>query len=106
MTDDTTHRYESYLSAMKKTEDSLKRLKKGKKPAFSLFGGSSSSAKEAEEGKDEERIWRQMMLDVEGLGREARALGVDIEGEGFGALRRIASAAMSGEGEDGGVSPA
>lgn len=57
---------------MKKTEESLKRLKKGKMTTFSLFG---SSAKD-DEGRDEERIRTQMMIDVEGFGRDAENLGV------------------------------
>lgn len=61
---------------MKKTEESLRRLKKGKKAGFSLFGSGSTSA---DDGKDEERIRHQMALDVEAFGRDAIALGVDIE---------------------------
>jgi len=61
---------------MKKTEESLRRLKKGKKTGFSLFGSGSTSA---DDGKDEERIRHQMALDVEAFGKDAIALGVDIE---------------------------
>ena len=62
---------------MKKTEESLRRLKKGKKTGFSLF---SSGSTQADDGKDEERIRHQMALDVEAFGKDAVALGVDIEG--------------------------
>ena len=59
---------------MRKTEESLRRLKKGKKAGFSLFGSGSTSV---EDGKDEERIRHQMSLDVEAFGNDAIALGVD-----------------------------
>jgi len=62
---------------MKKTEESLRRLKKGKKTGFSLFGSGSTTG---DDGKDEERIRCQMTLDVEAFGKDAIALGVDIEG--------------------------
>lgn len=68
-------RYIFYLTAMKKTEESLRRLKKGKKSTFSLFG--SSSAKE-DDSRDEERILAQMVLDVDAFGKDAESLGVDI----------------------------
>lgn len=62
---------------MKKTEESLRRLKKGKKTGFSLFGPGSA---QADDGKDEERIRSQMALDVGAFGKDAIALGVDVEG--------------------------
>lgn len=62
---------------MKKTEESLRRLKKGKKVGFSLFGSGSAPG---DDGKDEERIRHQMALDVEAFGKDAIALGVDVEG--------------------------
>lgn len=61
---------------MKKTEESLKRLKRGKKTAFSLFG---NSAPANEDGRDEERIRAQMILDVEAFGKDARSLGVAVD---------------------------
>jgi hypothetical protein len=69
-------RYLNYLSVMKKTEESLRRLKKGKKAGFSLFGSSSTPA---DDGKDEERIRHQMALDVEAFGEDAIALDVNVE---------------------------
>jgi hypothetical protein len=66
-----------YLTAMKKTEESLRRLKKGKKSTFSLFGTSNSG--KDEEGRDEERIKAQMILDVEAFGEDAKTLGIDID---------------------------
>ncbi|KAI0316446.1 COG complex component [Amylostereum chailletii] len=70
-------RFISYLGALKKTEESLRRLKKGKKSTFSLFGG--GSAKE-DDSRDEERIRTQMILDVEAFGKDAESLGVDVGG--------------------------
>jgi len=71
---------------MKKTEESLKRLKKGKKTTFSLFGGSSMS--KDEDGKDEERIRTQMILDVEAYGKDAELLNVTVDGsESYIALK-------------------
>ena len=79
-------RYIYYLSNMKKTEESLRRLKKGRKTTFSLFGG-GGNAKD-DDGKDEERIRTQMILDVNAFGKDAQALGVQLEkSETFGSLR-------------------
>lgn len=66
-------RYISYLTAMRKTEESLRKLKKAKKATFSLFGGATD-----DDSRDEERIRTQMMLDVEAFGKEAQSLGIDI----------------------------
>lgn len=75
---------------MKKIEDSLRRYKKGKKSAFSLFGVSATS--QSEEEKDEGRIRAQMMLDVQALGRDAASLGVDLERSvAYGSLRDMAA---------------
>ncbi|KAI0775843.1 COG complex component [Trametes elegans] len=71
-----TQRYIYFLSAMKKTEESLRRLKKGKKSTYSLFG---SSAREDDGRADEEKIRTQMILDVEAFGREAQSLGVAVQ---------------------------
>ncbi|KAI0823373.1 COG complex component [Trametes gibbosa] len=68
-----TQRYIFFLSAMKKTEESLRRLKKGKKSTYSLFG---NSGRDDDGRADEEKIRTQMVLDVEAFGREAEALGV------------------------------
>ncbi|KAF9501520.1 COG complex component [Pleurotus eryngii] len=72
--DTVTQRYMYYLTAMRKTEESLRRLKKGKKVSYSLFG-SSSSGKD-DDGKDEARIRNQMVLDVEAFGKDGETLGV------------------------------
>lgn len=55
----------------------MKRLRKGKKSTFSLFG-SSNTAKD-DEGRDEERIRMQMILDVEAFGKDGESLGVGVE---------------------------
>ncbi|XP_006461130.1 hypothetical protein AGABI2DRAFT_68876 [Agaricus bisporus var. bisporus H97] len=67
------HRYISYLTAMRKTEESLRKLKKAKKATFSLFGGATD-----DDSRDEERIRTQMILDVEAFGKEAQSLGIDV----------------------------
>ena len=61
---------------MRKTEESLKRLKKGKKSTFTLFGNATLS--KDEESQDEERIRTQMILDVNAFGKDAESLGVDV----------------------------
>lgn len=69
-------RYIYFLSAMKKTEESLRRLKKGKKATYSLFGASKGD----DDGKaDEDKIRTQMILDVDAFGREAQSLGVAVQ---------------------------
>jgi hypothetical protein len=55
----------------------LRRLKKGKKAAFSLFGASTSGRDG--EGRDEERIQAQMILDVEAFGQEGESLGIKLD---------------------------
>ena len=85
------------MSAMKKTEESLRRLKKGKKSAFSLFGA-SSAARDDDGRADEEKIRRQMMLDVDAFGKDARTLGVDIDKSNtYHALQELANANLTDE---------
>ncbi|KAF8513135.1 COG complex component [Hysterangium stoloniferum] len=87
-------RYMAYLTAMKKTEESLRRLKKGKISAFSIFGGGSATVNKEQESKDEERVRVQMVLDVAALGRDARSLGVDVDSHiGFRELETMATQA-------------
>ncbi|KAF8200776.1 oligomeric golgi complex component, COG2-domain-containing protein [Pholiota molesta] len=69
-------RYISYLTAMKKIEEPLKRLRKNKKTPFSLFGNTTTAS---DEGKDEERIRSQMILDVSAFGKDGASLQVEIE---------------------------
>ncbi|KAI8993989.1 COG complex component [Trametes punicea] len=74
--ENVTERYIYFLSAMKKTEESLRKLKKGRRSAYSLFG---SSGKEDDGRADEEKIRTQMILDVDAFGREAESLGVSVK---------------------------
>jgi hypothetical protein len=85
-------KYIFYVTAMRKKEESLRKLKKGKKPAFSLFGG----APKEDDGRDEERIRQQMVLDVEAFGKDAETLGVDVQGNaGFKSLHDMAIAPLN-----------
>lgn len=70
------HRYIYYLTAMKKTEESLRRLKKGQKSTFSLFGNSNTP--KDNDRRDEERTRTQMILDVNAFSQDAQSLGVDV----------------------------
>ncbi|KIY73086.1 COG complex component [Cylindrobasidium torrendii FP15055 ss-10] len=79
-------RYHVYIIELKKIEDPLRRLKKNKKPAFSLFG----NANPGKEEEDDERIKSQMILDVDSFGKDAHALGVPVESnETFKALHGL-----------------
>jgi hypothetical protein len=80
-------RYISYLTAIKKAEEPLKRLKKKTRPSYSLFGTSPNVNDDA---KDEERIRCQMILDVQSFGKDAQSLGVDIDSNShFASLKEI-----------------
>ncbi|KAG7440047.1 conserved oligomeric Golgi complex component [Guyanagaster necrorhizus] len=84
-------RYIHYVTAMKKTEESLRRLKRGRKPTFSLFGSSTAGADD--EAKDEERIRTQMSLDVEAFGKDAESIGVKWDlSESYRALSTLVEA--------------
>ena len=61
---------------MKKTEESLRRLKVGKKSGFSFFGGGSSNDDDA---RDEERVRQQLILDVEAFEKDAQSLDIDVQ---------------------------
>jgi hypothetical protein len=85
-------KYIFYVTAMRKKEESLRKLKKGKKPAFSLFGG----APKEDDGGDEERIRQQMVLDVEAFGKDAETLGVNVQGNAsFKSLHEMAIAPLN-----------
>ncbi|KAK0461060.1 COG complex component [Desarmillaria tabescens] len=87
-------RYVHYVTAMKKTEESLRRLKRGRKPTFSLFGSSTAGADD--EAKDEERIRTQMILDVEVFGKDAESIGVKLDSsESYGVLSTLVQAVDS-----------
>lgn len=71
---------------MRKTEESLKRLKRNTRPTFSLLGSSNAN----DDMKDDERIRHQMILDVEAFGKDAGSLKVDIDSnQHFTALKEI-----------------
>lgn len=89
-------RYAAILSTQKKTEDSLRWLKKGRQ-GLSFFGRAASSAPADDGPSDDERVKAQMQMDVEALASDAVALGVEVDAsEAFQALRR----ATVGEGKD------
>ncbi|KAF9816755.1 hypothetical protein IEO21_03917 [Rhodonia placenta] len=89
-----TQRYIHFLSAMKKTEESLRRLKKNKKTSYSLFG--SSSSRDDDGRADEEKIRVQMVLDVEAFGKDAESLGVSVQqSETFKILREMAGSTLT-----------
>ncbi|GAA5885926.1 hypothetical protein JCM5296_007033 [Sporobolomyces johnsonii] len=85
--DDIAGRYAAILSTQKKTEDSLRWLKKGRQ-GLSFFGRAASST--VDDGStDDDRVKMQMQLDVETLGQDAQALGVDVDASGaFQGLRK------------------
>lgn len=70
-------RYTSILVSVQKTEDLLRRHRKGKKSTFSLFG-SSSNASTATIEEEEERFKQQMLVDIRALGNAAESLGVKL----------------------------
>lgn len=61
---------------MKKQEESLRRLKQGRKTGFSLFGGSRSN--QDDDARDEEQIRKQLALDVEAFGKDVEMMGVEL----------------------------
>ena len=90
-------RYIYFLSSMKKTEESLRRLKRGQRSAFSLFGA-SSTARDDSGRADEEKIRRQMVLDVEAFGKDAQSLGVAVDqSQTYHALKDLANANLTDE---------
>ncbi|KAI9446785.1 COG complex component [Lactarius indigo] len=85
-------KYIIYVTTIRKKEESLRKLKKGKKAPFSLFGGGPKE----EDGRDEERMRQQMVLDVEAFGKDAETLGVDVQGSvSFKSLLEMATAPMN-----------
>ena len=64
------------LTTVRKTEDSLKRLKK----QFKRPGAAANAAEDGVSVSDEDKIRMQILLDVKQFGEEVAALGVSIEG--------------------------
>lgn len=84
-------RYIHFLSAIAKTEESLRRLKKGKRSTFSLFGGPTK-----EDDGQEEKIRAQMMLDVAAFGKDAESLGITVQqSQAFKVLEEMAGASFT-----------
>ena len=75
--DAVANRYTSHVSAMRKNDESLRRLKMGRRTGFSLFGNSSANVDE--DNRDEERVRTQLLLDVQAFGKDATVLGVDLD---------------------------
>ena len=73
--------YTTILASVQKTEDLLRRHRKGKKGAFSLFGSSNASSASTIE-QEEERFKQQMLVDIRKLGQMASELGVEVETDG------------------------
>lgn len=72
--------YASVLISVRKSDESLRKIRKSRKTPFSLFGGSSAGSKAAsEEAKDEDNIKLQILLDVEGLRKDAESMGVKVK---------------------------
>ncbi|CAE6448860.1 unnamed protein product [Rhizoctonia solani] len=88
--EDVVARYVALLIKIKQTEQSIRRV--NRMPTFSLFGARNAGGEE----RDDERIRAQMMLDVDSLGDEARALGFGMaevidNSDGYKELKRVAS---------------
>lgn len=67
------------LLSVRKTEDLLRRHRKGKKSGFSLFGSGSQEDQAGDIVEEERRFDEQMKRDVDDLGRQATGLGVPVE---------------------------
>jgi conserved oligomeric Golgi complex subunit 2 len=71
-------RYAFHLEDMKKNAEAMRRLRKGARANFSLFGSSSTSTQD-DAARDEERLRAQTILDVERLGKDAESFGVILD---------------------------
>jgi hypothetical protein len=72
--DGILNNYTTILASVKKTEDLLRRHRKGKKNTFSLFGSSTVN----DEG-EEERFVEQMTIDIHALANAAKGLGLEVD---------------------------
>lgn len=93
-------RYATILSEQKKTEASLRWLKRGRQ-GLSFFGRGSSSAPvdDSTTTTDDDRVKMQMQLDVDTLAKDAEGLGVDVRGSRAFEVLRGAVVNESGGGE-------
>ncbi|TFK75389.1 COG complex component [Pluteus cervinus] len=90
--DSVVEQYTSFVTVMKKSEESLRRLKKGKKSGFSLFGAAGGR----DDDGDEERIRIQMVFDVLAFGQDAASLGIELsKHKSFQNLQEIVQSADS-----------
>ncbi|THU95639.1 COG complex component [Dendrothele bispora CBS 962.96] len=88
--DGVSQKYLNFITNIKNQEESLKRLKRGKKNTFSLFGSSTSRE---DEGRDEQRIRAQLILDVEVFGKDGQSLGVNLDScQSYKALNELVNA--------------
>ncbi|KAF5393319.1 hypothetical protein D9757_000644 [Collybiopsis confluens] len=88
-------KYCYHVTALRKAEEYLQKLQKGKKSTatFSLFGSAPSKD---DEGKDEERIRVQLILDVHALGKDAETLNIKpMETQTFLALSKLVQRSLS-----------
>ncbi|TFK54447.1 COG complex component [Heliocybe sulcata] len=89
--ENAVERYIFWITSLRRTEESLRKLQKAKKP---LFGRATTGRDD--KGKDEERIRSQMILDVEAFGKDAASLGVVVEDvPAFQSLRGMVHASLS-----------
>lgn len=92
---DMIFRYIYFLTAMRKTEESLRKLKRGKKSTFSLFSA-SNTGRDDEGRADEEKIRAQMVMDVDAFGKEAETLGLSPhENATYMSLREMANSNLT-----------
>jgi len=88
--DPILYRYLNFITGIKNQEESLKRLKRGKKNTFSLFGSTNSRE---DEGRDEQRIRSQLILDIEAFGKDGQSIGVDLSScDSFRSLNNLVTA--------------
>ncbi|KAK7472820.1 hypothetical protein VKT23_000927 [Stygiomarasmius scandens] len=93
--DGVSQKYLNFITGIKNQEESLKRLKRGKKNTFSLFGSTNSRE---DEGRDEQRIRSQLMLDVEAFGKDGQSIGVDLSScDSFRSLNNLVTAVEAPE---------
>ena len=71
--------------SVQKTEDLLRRHRKGKKSTFSLFGSASNASAVSIE-EEEERFKQQMLVDIKAFGKASENLGVSPESPEQGEL--------------------
>lgn len=87
--------YASVLISVRKSDEALRKIRKSRtKTPFSLFSSSSSSssakAASEQEAKEEDNIKLQLLLDVEGLRKDAEEMGVKVkQSKAFGELKQV-----------------